>query len=157
MKKNIIGKSKKDEHLAEKDTIPISDELLKEIRDGNNLAWNEWVRYEFKFNILSDAEKIAYTFFCVGFLAYYDQILRNTAIEHTVFLDWGSQAVGSNNLLLRIFISPRSETGNLYPEVRKKELIPTKDLKNQSNNKILASYGFTSDPPPPPPPPPPVM
>lgn len=105
-----------------------------------------WVTY--KLNLSTNFgfhQKQRYEWFCAGFLAYYDDILRNAAVDHIMTFKWESQSV----------------TINLSPAPEYRKLVDGK-LKYPNWGQLdpqllLSGYGDLSDPPPPPPPPPPPM
>jgi hypothetical protein len=83
-------------------------------------------------SLLTFEQRQRYEWFCAGFLAYYDSVVRNGAIDHTISFKWTKNKV-------KVFINPP----------------PLKGEKNSDINPATSS--FTSDPPKPPPPPPPPM
>jgi hypothetical protein len=104
----------------------------------------KWVTYK-----LNDAvdfhQKQRYEWFCAGFLLYYDDILRNGAVDHIMTFEWTEKAV-------TIFISPAPQ---FRQQVDGKLKYP--NWKQRDPQLLVSSYGLMSDPPPPPPPPPPPM
>jgi len=88
---------------------------------------SEWATYKFKVGSLSFAAKQRYEWFCAGFLMYYDGVVRNGAVDHTMWFQWGTNKV-------TIHLSPSPDSG--------------KDYLNPAG---------TTDPPKPPPPPPPPL
>ena len=103
-----------------------------------------WVSYKLNATV-GFHQKQRYEWFCAGFLLYYDDVLRNAAVDHIMTFEWTGQTV-------TIFLSPA-------PEYRK--LIDGKlkypNWEQGDPQLLVSSYGRESDPPPPPPPPPPPM
>lgn len=91
---------------------------------------NFWAGYDFKVGSLNFQDKQRYEWFCAGFLLYYDAVVRNGAVDHTISFKWHKQRVD-------IYLSPPPEQGK----------------KDKNINPVTG----TSDPPKPPPPPPPPM
>jgi len=144
----------RDGYLRVGDTEPITQEDLSNLRKGKLQGWGVWVNYVLKSknDVFSDEDRKLYVFFCVGFLIYYDHILRNTCEEHEIYFDWNPKdSDKAKTIELDIYINPAPRSiaskEGIYPKMPK--LNPQKDL--------FPSYGFTTDPPQPPPPPPPIM
>jgi hypothetical protein len=104
-----------------------------------------WVSYKVNDDMGFDQQQ-RYEWFCAGFLLYYDDIIRNAAVDHIMSFEWTADTVTiylSNPVPLHRAV----KGGKMkYPNW------------SERNPQLLApSYGLMSDPPPPPPPPPPPM
>jgi len=104
----------------------------------------KWVTYKLN-GAAGFPQKQRYEWFCAGFLLYYDDILRNAAVDHVMTFEWTEKAV-------TIFLSPAPQ---YRQQVDGKLKYP--NWKQGDPQLLVSSYGFMSDPPPPPPPPPPPM
>jgi len=129
--------------------------LKSKIVKHSKITLHKWVHYTFseKGLLITKEGKERYEIFCGGFLLFYDDVVRNAVVDHTIYLKW----VEKNNAVHKnskgIFYS--SVTIYIDPKpMRKKDKYKKIDTLAEIPH-ILPSYGDTVDPPPPPPPPPP--
>lgn len=97
-----------------------------------------------------------YEMFCGGYLLFYDEVVRNKVVDHTIHFKWSLEK-GTGKYSVTIYLSPEPQT-TIKNYVKKSGMGYNEFYKE----KLLASQDFTVsgggvDPPPPPPPPPPPM
>ena len=105
---------------------------IKEVETVAKPTAGLWAEWDVPASSLSFDERQRYEWFCAGYLAYYDTVIRNGAIDHCLSFKWDLK-----NKRVKVFINPP----------------PAKGEKNEHINPAKT----TSDPPKPPPPPPPPM
>jgi len=116
---------------------------------------HKWVHYKFPNRglLITNEAKERYEVFCGGFLLFYDDIVRNAVVDHTIYLKWEEKSNAVHKNPKGIFYS--SVTIYIDPEPERKKNKYKKIATLAEIPHILPSYGDTVDPPPPPPPPPP--
>jgi len=105
-----------------------SKDVTETVSKPKAALWAEW---DIPSSPFSFDERQRYEWFCAGYLAYYDAVIRNGAVDHTISFKWDLK-----KKKVKVFINPPPQEG----------------VKNSNLNPAT-----TSDPPKPPPPPPPPM
>ncbi|HYE54839.1 MAG TPA: hypothetical protein VD996_08355 [Chitinophagaceae bacterium] len=129
-------------------------QLEKELKSSK--AWGSWAKYKFPAEFREASEyklfQERYESLCCGHLKYYDDILRNRAVDHVMAFRW-SPFQKKGRYEVEIFLSP-PPMKPLYALNRTME-----SAGNERETAIAAAPSDVEsvDPPKPPPPPPPSM
>jgi hypothetical protein len=123
-----------------------------------------WATYKFPAKFPSEAHykrfQDRYEIFCGGYLFFYDEMVRNGAVDHTVRFRWAEQP--KNGIYwVEMYLSPKP-LAKITHDLKLKTAVvpkPSEGNKKASLNQVAAPPAVVEavDPPKPPPPPPPYM